>query len=107
MRRGTGAARDRQERLQGRRVIPLSRRTQNAQDAATAKQIAAEVVADLKARRETPLDPPARTGDNALLVNDGGECPGCGTVTDDHGEDCAYEWDEELREYVLQTETPD
>ena len=93
--RGTGTARDRQKRLQGRRVIPLSRQQRKDRDANRAKVVAAEYLADLKAERDTP--------EGAILSNEGRDsCPGCGTTTDAHtgmppnsGIDCTYEWDGE------------
>lgn len=49
--RGSNQAARRQERLQGRRVIPLNRRQRNEADAAEAKAMAADALAHIKRER--------------------------------------------------------
>ncbi len=84
--RGQHIARDRQRRLQGRRVVGLSRRQQLDADAAEAKAMAADALAHIKRERAADeaeaLDPPARTGDNAVLVDPPGGEGGEGNGTD-------------------------
>lgn len=49
--RGSNQAARRQERLQGRRVVPLNRRQRNEADAAEAKAMAADALAHIKRER--------------------------------------------------------
>ena len=70
-------ASDRQTRLQGRRVVGLSRRQIITRDNERAAQIAAEALADIRAGRTEPEDAPALDLCDECGVGGGRHHPDC------------------------------